>query len=100
MMGARLKAARDAAGVTQTAWAARLGVMQPAVSNWESGRHEPPLDVFRAYSKHLRVSLDYLLTGHESTDPDAYFVGFRAGLAMARNAIDNVVVDPDAGETP
>ena len=38
---ANLRAARKAAGLTQTALAERLGTTQQAVAKWESGRGVP-----------------------------------------------------------
>lgn len=40
--GARLRAARRAAGLTQAQAAAVLGVTQPRIARWESGGRTPP----------------------------------------------------------
>jgi len=40
-IGARMRAAREAAGLTQVELAARLGVRQAQVSLYESGAREP-----------------------------------------------------------
>ena len=40
-IGDRIRQARKAAGLNQAGLAARIGVSQPAVANWESGVHDP-----------------------------------------------------------
>lgn len=42
--GRRFKAAREAAGLTQVEAAARLGIPQPRIAEYESGFRMPPLD--------------------------------------------------------
>lgn len=47
--------------------AEKLGVSQPTVSSWESGRKSPPLDQLVAMSELYEVSTDYLLGLTENT---------------------------------
>jgi transcriptional regulator with XRE-family HTH domain len=54
---ARLKTAREQAGLTQEAAAARVGVKKPAISKYENGR-PPKADVF------VRLLLLYELDVH------------------------------------
>ena len=47
--------------------AKKLGVSQPTVSSWESGRKSPPLEQLIAMSELYGVSIDYLLGLTENT---------------------------------
>lgn len=40
-LGARIRAARKSTGLNQAEFGKKLGVSQPAISNWESGREKP-----------------------------------------------------------
>lgn len=62
-IGDAIRAARKAAGISQAELAHRLDVTQGAVSAWELGRNEPPLETLNKISKicdakHLRLALD------------------------------------------
>jgi transcriptional regulator with XRE-family HTH domain len=59
--GLRLKAAREAKGLTQEAVAARFGVKKATVSAWETGRGAPDAYVLKGLSKLFDVSADALL---------------------------------------
>lgn len=61
--GEKLKAAREAKGMSQKALADRLYVTRQAVSRWENGARYPDLQMARRLSEILEVSLDELLSG-------------------------------------
>lgn len=60
-IGMRLKAAREAAGLTQDAVAARFSVGKGTVSAWETGRGDPGIARLRELSKLYKVGADALL---------------------------------------
>lgn len=60
-VGSRIKAAREKAGITQTALAKRLCVTQTAVSSWESGRRLPHLSMILMICQHLDTPLSHLI---------------------------------------
>ena len=56
--GPRLRAIREAAGLTQAQLAERLGVSVPRVSDLERGRREPGWRVLLSIADALAVPLD------------------------------------------
>ncbi len=61
-MGRRIKAAREAIGLTQDDLAEKLNIKNRAtISSYESGRALPPSDILRELADILMVSADYLL---------------------------------------
>lgn len=53
--GDRMRELREAAGLTQAALAEKLGVPQSAISQWEGGRHAPPVTSVPDLAKALGV---------------------------------------------
>lgn len=47
--------------MTQTDIAKMFDVGQKTVSNWESGRNEPPYDILVKYARYFNVTTDYIL---------------------------------------
>lgn len=71
-LGDRLAAAREAAGLTQSALATRLGVRQKTLRAWESDLSEPRANRLQMLAAMLGVSLRWLLTGEgEGVEPPA-----------------------------
>ena len=71
-IGKRLKAARRAAGLTQTDLAAAIGVSQPTVANWEKGGHEPNRANLERVARATGASRGWLAFGQsESGRPGA-----------------------------
>lgn len=66
MLGARLKEARVAAGMSQADVAKAIGVSQPAYCYIENGDKMPSLPVAKQLSKILNVSLDYLVDNSDN----------------------------------
>lgn len=59
--GPRLAALRKAAGFTQTAFAAEIGVSQRMMAYYESPAAHPPANLLAAMARALAVSVDALL---------------------------------------
>lgn len=64
-MGSKIKAARKAANITQSALAEVAGVSRNAVSQWENGETYPTNDKLERIARKLGVPVHYLL-GEES----------------------------------
>lgn len=82
-LGDRLVAAREAAGLTQSALATRLGVRSKTLRGWENDLAEPRANRLQMLAAMLGVSLRWLLTGEGdggAPAPDA------AGSPEARDA--------------
>ena len=69
-MAQRLVDRRKAAGLSQEALAAQLGVSRQAVSKWERSESSPDTDNLIALAALYGVSLDELLYGEASNDAD------------------------------
>ena len=65
-IGARVREARQRAGLSQTALAERVGVSQPAVAAWETGAYDPRRVVIARIADVLDVSPDWLASGRRS----------------------------------
>ena len=61
--GDRLAVARDAAALTQSQLAARVGVRLKTLQNWETDRSEPRANRLQMLAGVLNVSMVWLLTG-------------------------------------
>lgn len=59
--GARLAELRKAAGITQTAFAAEIGVSQRMMAYYEGPRSHPPSDLLPEMARVLGVSVETLL---------------------------------------
>ncbi len=64
-----LKQLRTQRGLGQKELAAALRCSVPAVSTYETGRHEPDLDTLIAIARFYSVSIDYLLGLSDVPDP-------------------------------
>lgn len=69
-MAQRLVDRRKAAGLSQEALAAQLGVSRQAVSKWERSESSPDTDNLIALAALYGVSLDELLYGEAASDVD------------------------------
>ena len=65
-LGNRIASLRKAAGLSQEALAAKLGVSRQAIGKWEADTTLPSLDNLHQLAKELGVSIDALLTGEET----------------------------------
>jgi tetratricopeptide (TPR) repeat protein len=81
-VGARLVAARKAAGLSQRQLAFP-GCTAAYISRIEAGARIPSYQILREFAKRLGVSADYLATGHEEgTDTDRVDDLFEAEVAL------------------
>lgn len=64
-----LKELRKDNNITQNELAKMLMTTQRTISNWESGRNEPPYEMLKKYSKIFNVSTDYILGLTENPRP-------------------------------
>lgn len=61
MLGSRIRKLREAANLTQTDLADKLGVTQAYIAMLESDAREPSLDVLRRLAKALKADVAELL---------------------------------------
>ena len=57
----KIRAARKAAGLSQTELAEKIGVVQSNVCRWERGAHRPQIDTLKKIAEALGTSVDNLL---------------------------------------
>ena len=65
-----LRTLRKQKGFTMKSIGEVVGVAEPTIASYETGRREPPLDVLCALADTLDVSLDYLVRGKEKDRPE------------------------------
>lgn len=68
-LGARIRSAREAAGLTQEALAGKVGVSQTAVSYWEAGKRDCGIGDLLALASALGVPAASLLPGDARPEP-------------------------------
>ena len=61
MLDQRIRALRQARGMSQVELARRLGVTKQSVSNWENDNIQPSIEMLQKLAAALSVSTDYLL---------------------------------------
>jgi transcriptional regulator with XRE-family HTH domain len=83
-IGARIRAAREARGLTQSALAARIGVTRSAVAQWETGRSGQVGGNLALVAAALDVGVGHLLLGQIA---DAGEGGLIAGLTGNERAL-------------
>lgn len=66
---ARIRTARQAAGLSQAGLAAAVGVSESAVSGWERGHYSPGAESLVALAAALRTTVCALLTGSRCRRP-------------------------------
>ena len=91
--GKRIKAARNAKGLSQEQLGAKLGVSFQAVSTWETGKNIPDAEHLPVLAKELDISLDALFSGEEerpwrlrpvNDDPDRMFTFVKGRAQMLK----------------
>lgn len=65
----RVKELRKAKGYSQEKLASKLNVHQTAISQWETGRTLPDMDVADSMARLFNVTLDYLLGRTDEASP-------------------------------
>lgn len=89
LVGDRLKAAREAAGLSQDDVAQKLDVDQSRVSRWETGKNLPTGERRKRLIKLLRVSQDDIFgAGDMATTPQMIDGDALAGLELLRKFAD------------
>ena len=68
MIGHRIREARKIRGYNQQWLAEQVGVSQPSVSDWESGRNDPTMDNLAMAARVLNVHIEWLATGRGQRD--------------------------------
>lgn len=79
--GDRLAAAREAAGMTQSQLARRLGVKKATIADWENDLSEPRANRLSMMAGMINVSIMWLLTG-EGEGMEAPFAEGEANLEL------------------
>lgn len=98
-MAQRLVGRRKAAGLSQEALAAQLGVSRQAVSKWERSESSPDTDNLIALAALYGVSLDELLYGEAASDADGSEDGSTETVDEAKEAEDSAE-HADCGDKP
>ena len=98
-MAQRLVDRRKAAGLSQEALAAQLGVSRQAVSKWERSESSPDTDNLIALAALYGVSLDELLYGEAASDADGSEDGSTETVYEAKEAEDSAE-HADCGDKP
>lgn len=98
-MAQRLVDRRKAAGLSQEALAAQLGVSRQAVSKWERSESSPDTDNLIALAALYGVSLDELLYGEAASDADGSEDGSTETVDDAKEAEDSAE-HADCGDKP
>lgn len=98
-MAQRLVDRRKAAGLSQEALAAQLGVSRQAVSKWERSESSPDTDNLIALATLYGVSLDELLYGEAASDADGSEDGSTETVDEAKEAEDSAE-HADCGDKP
>ena len=74
-LGSRLRAARERAGLSCEALAARAGVHPATLYRWQADSHEPTAHQLHAVADALGVTMEWLLSGRHAAGPPAPGVG-------------------------
>lgn len=98
-MAQRLVDRRKAAGLSQEALAAQLGVSRQAVSKWERSESSPDTDNLIALAALYGVSLDELLYGEAASDADSSEDGSTETVNEVKEAEDSAE-HADCGDKP
>lgn len=98
-MAQRLVDRRKAAGLSQEALVAQLGVSRQAVSKWERSESSPDTDNLIALAALYGVSLDELLYGEAASDADGSEDGSTETVDEAKEAEDSAE-HADCGDKP
>lgn len=69
-IGSRIRAAREAQGITQDRLGELLGVHGQTVQHWEHGRAAPNIEIWGDLARLLRVKEEWILTGREAWNPE------------------------------
>jgi len=62
-IGDRIKAVRDSLGITQAAFADKIGSARNTIANYEIGRREPMESTIKSICREFNVNYDWIKTG-------------------------------------
>lgn len=86
-VGQRLRLAREALGLTQQAFAEKLGERDKTkISHWERGKHYPDPLFIAALQRQFRISSDWLYSGDDALLPVGVADSLRAAEAASKGA--------------
>lgn len=90
-IAARLRAAREQAGLSQGQVAKKLKVQRPTISEIEAGRRKVPAEELPSFAEIYDVSVSWL-TNNESEVPDpAVELAARELVKLKKEDLDNVL---------
>lgn len=72
-LGCRLKSLRKNMQLTGEEFGAKMNVLKPTVSLWESDKRTPNAEMLQKIANFFDVSVDYLLIGKPNTTNDSYY---------------------------
>lgn len=93
-IGAKLKGARNDAGLTQEQIAEALGVSRQTVSNWENGRTYPDIISVIKMSDIYNISLDLLLKEREEKPVSDYlnYLEESTNMVKSRSRLGKIIL--------
>ena len=65
---------RDEKGVKDADVAKATGITKSTFSDWKNGRSKPKDEKLLKIAEYFEVTLDYLRTGEEPSQPDSYYL--------------------------
>ena len=65
---------RDRKGVKDADVAKATGITKSTFSDWKNGRSKPKDEKLLKIAEYFEVTLDYLRTGEEPSQPDSYYI--------------------------
>lgn len=60
LLGSQIKVLREEKGINQASLAEAIGITRQSMSNYESGKHSPDVDVLERIADYFECSMDYL----------------------------------------
>jgi len=91
-IGAKIKAARAAANITQEQAAEQLGVTRQTVSNWENGKTYPDIISVIKMSDLYSISLDRLLKEEQSVSDYLDYLEESTNVVKSKNKIGKIIL--------
>ncbi|WP_110953777.1 helix-turn-helix domain-containing protein [Anaerosinus massiliensis] len=94
MIGKRINMVRTKLGLTQTVFAASIGISQGNLSEMEKGKFFPSYSTLILLIKKYKVSADWILTGEEVTHKNQF--AENPEVKEMHDVIDRVMSDPNS----
>ena len=77
-----ISAMRNSSGMTQAQFAEKLNYTDKAISKWERGESVPDIAVLWQIADMFDVTVDWLISNHESSEPTPDAEAVRAGFIV------------------